>query len=223
MASMAVSYWLDLFTYQTWTEFLAAGGQVSGFRQKRWNTVKQMKPGDILLCYLTGVSRWIGLLEVTGKPFQDTRPIWALDVFPARVPVTVTAKLGPTTAVPVIEMKGELSVVRNLKSPHAWTGHFRGSPVRWEAPDGEAVVAAVEQAAAHPVERPFDPAKLKKVPPILKAPKLGSVVIPDADEPELVSPSSHDTPLTPETEQREATAHTEIQWLLLKTGQRDGP
>lgn len=66
---MAVSYWLDLFTYQTWTEFLAAGGQVSGFRQRRWSTVQQMKPGDILLCYLTGVGRWIGLLEVSGAPF----------------------------------------------------------------------------------------------------------------------------------------------------------
>jgi hypothetical protein len=76
MASMAVSYWLDLFTYQTWTEFLAAGGQVSGFRQKRWNTVKQMKPGDILLCYLTGISRWIGLLEIAADalPAVETEP-----------------------------------------------------------------------------------------------------------------------------------------------------
>ena len=79
---MAVSYWLDLFTYQTWTEFFEAGGQVSGFRQKRWNTVKQMKPGDILLCYLTGISRWIGLLEITGPPFQDTKPIWSFKTFP---------------------------------------------------------------------------------------------------------------------------------------------
>ena len=45
---MAVSYWLDLFTYQTWTEFFEVGADVSGFRQKRWNTVKQMKPGDVL-------------------------------------------------------------------------------------------------------------------------------------------------------------------------------
>lgn len=62
---MAANYWLDLFTYQTWTEFLKAGGQVSGFRQNRWKTTQQIKPGDIFLCYLTGLSRWIGILEVT--------------------------------------------------------------------------------------------------------------------------------------------------------------
>jgi hypothetical protein len=49
--SVAQSYWLDLFTGTTWEEFLAAGGEVSGFRERRWKTVQQMKPGDYLLCY----------------------------------------------------------------------------------------------------------------------------------------------------------------------------
>jgi hypothetical protein len=54
---VARTYWLDLFTGTTWKEFLAAGGEVSGFRERRWKTVQQMKPGDYLLCYLTGISR----------------------------------------------------------------------------------------------------------------------------------------------------------------------
>src|SRR5216684_3254757 len=95
-------YWLDLFTYQTWSEFFAAGASVSGFRENRWKTVQSIKPGDYLLCYLTGVSRWIGLLEVTGPPFQDSKRIWAGAVFPARLPVKVISKLEPNTAVPVL-------------------------------------------------------------------------------------------------------------------------
>ena len=35
------SYWLDLFTGATWQEFLAAGGDVSGFRESRWKTRRQ--------------------------------------------------------------------------------------------------------------------------------------------------------------------------------------
>ena len=54
---VAQSYWLDLFTGTTWEEFLAAGGEVSGFRERRWKTVQQMKPGDYLLCYVTGIFR----------------------------------------------------------------------------------------------------------------------------------------------------------------------
>ena len=56
------NYWLDLFSGTTWREFLDAGAKVSGFREGRWKTLQQMKPGDYLLCYLTGVSRWIGVL-----------------------------------------------------------------------------------------------------------------------------------------------------------------
>jgi hypothetical protein len=53
------SYWLDLFTGATWQEFLAAGGDVSGFRESRWKTMQRLKPGDYLLCSLEA-SGWCG-------------------------------------------------------------------------------------------------------------------------------------------------------------------
>jgi predicted RNA-binding protein len=62
------NYWLDLLTGATWKEFKAAGSKVSGFRESRWNTVQKIKPGDYFLCYLVGVSHFIGILEVTDNP-----------------------------------------------------------------------------------------------------------------------------------------------------------
>jgi hypothetical protein len=51
-------YWLDLFTGTTWKDFhVDAGAQVSGFRDSRWKTVQQIRPGDYLLCHLTRVDR----------------------------------------------------------------------------------------------------------------------------------------------------------------------
>src|SRR6266704_5278999 len=135
------SYWLDLFTFSTWQELLDGGAQISGFRESRWNMVQQMKLGDYLICYLTGISRWIGVLEVVSEPFQDTTPIWKDDEFPCRVQVRSLATLTPETAVPVFELRDQLSLFQDLKNPNAWTGHFRGSPARWKAADGQAVVA----------------------------------------------------------------------------------
>jgi hypothetical protein len=89
--AQTASFWLDLFTWETWNEFLKHGGKVSGFRESRWSTVQKVASGDILLCYLTGVSRFIGALEVVGEPFQDKTPVWHSDVFPARLPVKVTS------------------------------------------------------------------------------------------------------------------------------------
>ena len=76
------NYWLDLFTGTTWEEFIVAGGGVSGFRESRWKTAQSIKVGDYLLCYLTRVSRFIGVLEVVGEAYQDTTPIWKDEVFP---------------------------------------------------------------------------------------------------------------------------------------------
>lgn len=79
---MARTYWLDLFTGSTWQEFIDAGANVSGFSATRAKTVEKIRPGDYLLCYLTGVSRFVGVLEVISKPFVDTKPIWGEGAFP---------------------------------------------------------------------------------------------------------------------------------------------
>jgi hypothetical protein len=201
------NYWLDLFTPVTWQEFLDAGDEVSGFRESRWNTLQKVKGGDYFLCYLTGVSRWIGLLEVKSDPFRDTSAIWKDESFPCRVKVKVLAKLRPETGVPVKEMKDQLSVFQTTGGALAWTGHFRGSPTKWKIADGEAVVKAVLQAAESPIIRPIDPAKLKYRPTGLKT-KIGLVTVPESEPTEQ-----------PEQEVvKEPAAHTEIQWLLLQLG-----
>jgi predicted RNA-binding protein len=206
------TYWLDLFSPTTWQEFLESGGGVSGFRESRWNTVRQIKPGDYLLCYLTQVSRFIGVLEVVSEPYLDTAPsIWKDEHFPCRVNVEVIASVPVEAAIPITELSDHLSFFQNLKSPLAWTGRVRGSPTRWSDSDGEAVAAAVLDAQSHPVIRPVDPRKLAKKPAVVEA-EIGSVTVPSDDEaPEAVVGTVP-----------EASAHTEIQWRLLKLGSEMG-
>jgi hypothetical protein len=213
------NYWLDLFTPQTWSEFLKAGSSISGFRESRWNAVQKIEEGDYLLCYLTGVSRWVGILEVTSKKgFKDNTPIWKDEDFPCRVNVKIVTKLEPETAVPVKDMKDVLSAFKSAKSDgysQAWTGRFRGSPVKWSQSDGEAVVAAVLSAEKNPIKRPIDPAKLKYKPKALEA-KIGLVTVPGSE----AEPASEDSPA--EELAKEPTAHTEIQALLLQLGSEMG-
>ena len=203
------TYWLDLFTGKTWKEFLNAGATVSGFRESRWATVKRIKAGDYLLCYLTGVSRFIGVLEVVSDPYQDTAPIWQDEVFPCRLHTKVVVALEPETAVPINHLKEQLSIFHNLTSPHAWTGNLRGSPVRWKDADGDAILKALQDAHAHPVHRPVDPKKLGRRPRAFQA-KIGAVTVPDMEEPIALT--------TQPTIIQESSDHTEIQFLLLKLG-----
>ena len=218
----ARTYWLDLFTGTTWQEFLDAGATVSGFRERRWKTAQQIKPGDYFLCYLTGVSRFIGVLEATSEAYWDETPIWKDEVFPCRVKVEVIAALTPETAVPIFDLKEQLTIFQNLKSPAAWTGHVRGSPAKWKPSDGEAVVYAVMEAVENPVQRPVDASKLARRPKALRA-KGESFTVPEREErveqtreaPEEGWPKVERAEDEPS---KETTAHTEIQWLLLKLG-----
>jgi len=202
------SYWLDLFTGVTWDEFKAAGANISGFRDSRWNRVQKIKRGDYLLCYLTGVSRFIGVLEITGEPYKDNSPIWRDEYFPSRLKVKVITELTPETAVPVIELRDQLSFFQNLSSPHAWTGRFRSSPAKFDAKDGEIITEAILAAQKNPIARPFDERKLKYRPRALKA-KIGSVTVPESEEEETFKE---------EHEGKKPKEHTEIQWHLLKLG-----
>lgn len=206
------TFWLDLFTGTTWQEFIAAGSKVSGFREGRWSTVKRLKPGDYFICYLTGVSRFIGILEITSEPYRDNTPIWSMADFPCRVEVKPIIVLTPETAVPIQDLREKLSIFEDLKSPHAWTGSLRGSPVKWKSSDGEIIWEALLEAQNNPIERPVDPRKLGRRPRALQT-KIGVVTVPDRnDDEEPVKPVVQ--PQIPD----EPTAHTEIQYLLLKLG-----
>ncbi len=206
-----MTYWLDLFTGKSWQEFLNAGASVSGFREARWKTVQRLHPGDRLICYLTGISRFVGILEVTSEAYQETTPIWSDDLFPCRVQVKPLVTLDPATAVPVLSLKDQLTFFQNLTSPGAWTGHFRGSPAAWKSEDGDAIYRTLLKAKADPILRPFDERKLSYRPKLIKT-KLGPVSIPDSDSPEQ-------KPENPSTsDQREASQHDRMQACLAKLG-----
>jgi len=161
-------------------------------------------------------SQWIkSSLEVISEPFQDDSVIWKEDVFPSRVQVRVVVQLTPEIAVPIVELRDQLSIFENVSSPVAWTGSLRGSPRKWKISDAEVVIKAIQEAQRNPVSRPFDQRKLDRQPTVLHTTKIGPVTVPGIDEPiEKGDTSSVETSEI----SREPRLHTEIQWLLLKLG-----
>jgi predicted RNA-binding protein len=207
------NYWIDLFTGTSWQEFIKAGGKISGFRESRWSTVQKIQPGDYLICYLVGVARFIGMLEVTSKPYKDTTTIWAYDVFPCRVDVKIIVGLSPETSILIKDLQNELSIFKNIKSPKSWSGAVRGSPSKWKQSDGDIILAALLDAKEHPVIHLVDQHKLSKKPQGLKT-KIGLVTVPETDE--TIPPVSE------KEELKELSIHTEIQYQILKLGTEMG-
>ena len=97
-----------------------------------------------------------------------------------------------------------------LDNPNRWQGPFRGSPNRWKAVDGEAIVRVLQDAEANPVERPLGRLGKRHHATVAAAqPESahGLVIVPEDDEPEVA-----------EEAESSGSTHTEIQFLLAKLG-----
>lgn len=211
-------YWLDLFTGTTWNEFRAAGAQISGFRARRSKTVKGIKPGDILLCYLTGVMRWVGALEVIG-PSDDTSPIWKLNDFTERLKVRPIILLEPEYGVPMDALEGKVDFYQDASYRKFFKGFLRGSPNKFAVnADGDLIMGLLKEAQEHPVKREVD-AKLMARIPLYRIADRGKgttgktvVSIPET-EVQKEEAEGIEIPIEPEV-----SDHTRIQYYLLTLG-----
>jgi len=205
-------------------EFRAAGANCTGFRPRMRRLVGTVERGDILLCYLTGVMRWVGALEVLG-PSKDKRAIWKEQSFPERLEVKPLLLLDAKHGVPMEELEGKVCFFRGPKDRGKFVGFVRRSPNQFQdAKDGDLVLQLLRAAEASPVERPVDPKKLARK-PLYKAEQrkgkktLTAVVsVPEPEEKDGEAAGLAPIP----TEPQAATKHTEIQFNLLALGHSMG-
>jgi hypothetical protein len=208
-----VNYWLDLFTGTTWQEFRVAGATITGFRERTRTTSTHVHAGDVFLCYLTGVKRWVGALEVV-RQSNDQRVIWADADFPVRFEVRSLVLLDAEHGIPMEDLEGKVSFFAASTDKGKYKGFVRGSPKRFKNErDAALILDLLRGAEKNPVYRPVDPKKLARKPYFTVERKTGGTTTPTVvsiPEPEPLEQASTDPTAT--------TRHTEIQYHLLCLG-----
>lgn len=135
-----MAYFLNLSSPETYEVFSRSDRTLSGFRRRHWNMAQRIAPGDKFICYMTKLSRWIGLLEILEGPFIDETPIYAQeDPYVVRFRVRELVWLPVEKAVPIHEKSvwDSLSFTRGQpKGSSSWTGKLRGSLVQLDEADG---------------------------------------------------------------------------------------
>lgn len=137
-----MAYYLDLFSPETYEAFSKSDRQVSGFRVRQRAAAQRIKRGDKLVCYMTKLSRWVGVLEVVDGPYEDSTPIFypESDPFVLRFIVKPIVWLAKENALPIHqdEIWNALTFTRDQdRSTSNWTGRIRGSLGRMADRDGE--------------------------------------------------------------------------------------
>ena len=176
--------------------------------------------GDCLVCYVTRLSRWVGLLDVVNGPVVDHEPIFLPenDPFVVRFKVRASTWLDLDRAIPIHE-KGiwdRLSFTRDLpQGSLAWTGKVRGSLVRLDDEDGNLLAGQLRAQSANGKLFPIDEQDKRRLAThtVVRSDKVVSVSVPDDPTPgeDLSSPQ--------ETEGRESSR---MQALLARIGEQMG-
>ena len=215
-----MAYYIDLFSPETYHAFTASDRDISGFRERHRKMAGRIKPGDCLVCYVTRLSRWVGLLDVIEGPFVDNKPIFVAenDPFVVRFRVKASTWLNLDHAIPIHdgEIWQSLSFTKDLhEGSLAWTGKVRGSLVRLGDGDGELLAGKLRAQAENGKLFPIDEQGKRKLAThtVVRSDKVVNVSVPDDSGP------SEEASGLPEAEGRESIR---IQALLAKIGEQMG-
>jgi hypothetical protein len=164
----AMAYIINIFSPETYGAFMRSPRNISGFRIHQKATAKRINIGDFFVCYMTRLSRWFGVLEVTEGLHIDHTPIFVPkeDPFVVRFRVRPLILLDLEKSIPIHDdeiWKG-LSFTRFLApDSNAWTGKIRTSLVNLQGADGRFLVEKMRVQSETGKVYPLDESKLRKL------------------------------------------------------------
>lgn len=211
-----MAYYIDLFSPETYLAFSNSNREVSGFREHRRGTAANIKPGDTFICYMTKLSRWTGVLEVSSGYFIDDHPIFmqSNDPFVVRFRVSPKIWLNPETSIPITSdiCWKHLSFTKEFhRGSRSWTGMVRSSLIRLSEEDGRYLEAILTAQSRELLNYPLTDAERKKLSPSVINSQDGQIAVSIPDE--------EGSPLS---RRRTETEHTQNQAELARIGESMG-
>ena len=190
-------YFAAVFDADTWSD--VANPMPRALRFKEVPTAARLAEGDRIVIYLKGIARLVAVLEIVRAPLHTNDAH-----LPLLVPVAPRVVLDALTAIPITELRAQLSLFQNLANPDHWRAAFRAAIHQLRGNDGTLIELALREAEQQPVMRSFPPFKTRRRP--LRAP----VALPMDGAPEQ--------PMVLELAPRQETQHDATQRLLLELG-----
>jgi len=217
-----VAYFLDLFSPETHKAFTSSNRDVSGFRIRQRQAAERIQKGDKLVCYVTKISRWVGLLQVVDAYFEDATPLF----YPKDDPFVIRFHVNPIVwigefnrALPIHDQEvwKTLSTTRDYPPQgKTWTGPFRASLNRMIDEDGEFLEKLLHrQSGANPKEFPLTEADTRLL-------KRHTIRREDQKEVEVVVPVDEDEDVDEPIAADDKAESKKMQALIAQIGERMG-
>jgi hypothetical protein len=216
-----MTFYTNLFSPDTYETFSRSDRSVSGFSKHKHSWARRIEQGDRFICYMTKLSRWIGVLEVLGECYVDETPLF----YPEGDPYVIRFKVRPVVwlardrTIPIREKHiwDTLSFTKEVAptSP-TWTGKVRTSLNKLSEEDGQflqdQLIAQESTERVYPVDE--DEWRRWLAQKVRRPDKVVAVTVPADDEAEETN--------EPEDKAQSVRESARIQALLGLIGEKMG-
>ena len=119
--------------------------QCAGFPERNKKSIKQMKPGDKIIYYVTKISKFMAAVEVSGPYFYSEKEIWddPYDLWPHRIKTKPICYLeNPDEGIYIKDIWDDLEFIKNKVR---WGSQVQGSFRSLSEHDYNVIIEAIKK------------------------------------------------------------------------------
>jgi hypothetical protein len=145
------SYWLIVGTAENLAITAGLGWTMQGFKSRHGKKAAAMKPGDVLVYYVTGTMAFAAVAKVRSECFESHEPVWHSESKPPddyawRVSISPETILATDRYIRARSLVERLTFVRKWPTEN-WTLAFQGNVHLLPAEDGMLLESLIRAAA----------------------------------------------------------------------------
>ena len=76
MPDTGTKYWIVVSSVDNWQRTKDLGFTIQGLKSRHRKKAEQMRPGDKIVYYVTGIKAFAGVATITSDYFEESEPIW---------------------------------------------------------------------------------------------------------------------------------------------------
>ncbi|MDQ3328504.1 MAG: EVE domain-containing protein [Chloroflexota bacterium] len=151
---MERTYWMLVSSPENFELSRRRGFDLAGMKSRHGKKAADVRSGDKVVYYLTGVMGFGGVAEITGTSYYSEELLWgsrkAGEAYPHRFPVTIECAAEPDQYLPAAHIVEQMQHTKKWPSEH-WRLAFQGNVHRLTQADYDLIKQGIEQLASMPV------------------------------------------------------------------------
>lgn len=153
MSDTATKYWIVVSSVDNWQRTVDRGFTIQGLKPRHRKKAEQMRPGDKIIYYVTGLKAFAGIATITSPYFESDEPIWVSgntrpegEAYPFRVRIEPDLALAREDFVPAEGLARRMMYASKWPTEH-WTLAFQGNVHLIPEEDYRLIREAIQGAA----------------------------------------------------------------------------